>query len=70
MLDSDVNNADAQLHVEFYTKDSGVNEGKTYVRIMAPGDKTNIIDQPCRGYQRCQRYPRHRALINSHYTHR
>ena len=56
-LDSDVNNADAQLHVEFYTKDSGVNEGKTYVRIMAPGDKTNIIDQPCRDDHK-ERFPR------------
>ena len=56
-LDSDVNNADAQLHVEFYTKDSGANEGKTYVRIMAPGDKTNIIDQPCRDDHK-ERFPR------------
>jgi len=56
-LDSDVSNADAQLHVEFYTKDSGVNEGKTYVRIMAPGDKTNIIDQPCRDDHK-ERFPR------------
>lgn len=56
-LDSDINNADAQLHVEFYTKDSGANEGKPYVRIMAPGDKTNIIDQPAREDHR-QRFPR------------
>jgi hypothetical protein len=56
-LDSDINNADSQLHVEFYVKDSGANEGKPYVRIMAPGDKTNIIDQPAREDHK-QRFPR------------
>lgn len=56
-LDSDINNADAQLHVEFYNKDSGPNEGKVYVRIMAPGDKTNIIDQPSRDDHK-ERFPR------------
>jgi hypothetical protein len=56
-LDSDINNADAQLHVEFYTKDNGANEGKPYVRIMAPGDKTNIIDQPVRDDHK-ERFPR------------
>jgi hypothetical protein len=57
MLDSDINNADAQLHVEFYTKESGPNEGKPYVRIMAPGDKTNIIEQPARDDHK-GRFPR------------
>lgn len=57
MLDSDINNADAQLHVEFYIKESGANEGKTYVRIMAPGDKTNIFDQPARDDHK-ERFPR------------
>lgn len=57
MLDSDVNNADAQLHVEFYTKDDGPRKGKAYVRIMAPGDKTNIIEQPARDDHK-QRFPR------------
>lgn len=57
MLDSDINNADAQLHVEFYIKESGANEGKTYVRIMAPGDKTNILDQPLRDDHK-ERFPR------------
>ena len=56
-LDSDINNADAQLHVEFYTKDDGANQGKPYVRIMAPGDKTNIIDQPMRDDHK-ERFPR------------
>lgn len=57
MLDSDINNADAQLHVEFYIKEAGANEGKTYVRIMAPGDKTNIFDQPARDDHK-ERFPR------------
>ena len=56
-LDSDINNADAQLHVEFYTRDEGANAGKTYVRIMAPGDKTNILDQPLRDDHK-ERFPR------------
>ncbi len=57
MLDSDVNNADAQLHVEFYTREDGPNKGSPYVRIMAPGDKTNIIDQPLRDDHKA-RFPR------------
>ena len=56
-LDSDINNADAQLHVEFYTRDEGANAGRTYVRIMAPGDKTNILDQPLRDDHK-ERFPR------------
>lgn len=47
-LDSDINNADAQLHVEFYIREDGPNKGNSYVRIQAPGDKTNVIDQPVR----------------------
>ena len=57
MLDSDVNNADAQLHVEFYTKEDGPKKGRAYVRIMAPGDKTNIIEQPAKDDHK-QRFPR------------
>ena len=57
MLDSDVNNADAQLHVEFYTREDGPNKGSPYVRIMAPGDKTNIIEQPVREDHK-ERFPR------------
>jgi len=56
-LDSDVSNADAQLHVEFYVKDDGPGKGKTYCRVMAPGDKTNIIDQPAREEDKA-RFPR------------
>lgn len=57
MLDSDINNADAQLHVEFYIHDNEPHKGRTFVRIMAPGDKTNIIDQPMRDDHK-QRFPR------------
>lgn len=56
-LDSDISNADAQLHVEFYTRDEGQNAGKTYVRIMAPGDKTNMLDQQLRDDHK-ERFPR------------
>lgn len=48
-LDSDVANADTQLHVEFYEfKQEGPYKGTPFVRIVTPGDKTNIIDQPAR----------------------
>lgn len=57
MLDSDINNADAQLHVEFYVRDDGPNKGNPYVRIQAPGDKTNVIDQPLREDHKA-RFPR------------
>lgn len=43
-LDSDTANADANLIVEFYTQTKGTFEGKPFVKIMVPGDKTNIID--------------------------
>jgi hypothetical protein len=47
-LDSDISNADAQLHVEFYEREDGPNKGNVYCRIQSPGDKTNVIDQPLR----------------------
>lgn len=48
-LDSDIDNADARLHVEFYEcKTEGPWLGKPFVRIIVPGDKTNVIDQPAR----------------------
>jgi hypothetical protein len=56
-LDSDINNADAQLHVEFYTREDGPSAGNTYVRIQAPGDKTSVIDQPLRDDHKA-RFPR------------
>jgi hypothetical protein len=57
MLDSDINNADAQLHVEFYAREDGPNKGNVYCRIQAPGDKTNVIDQPLRDDHKA-RFPR------------
>lgn len=57
-LDSDISAADAQLHVEFFiAKDVEGWEGKPFVRIMAPGDKTNIIEQPVREDHK-ERFPR------------
>ena len=61
-LDSDVDNADAQLHVEFYEynntskKDDQWN-GQPFIRIMTPGDKTNIIEAPVREHHKA-RFPR------------
>lgn len=47
-LDSDVSNADAFLHVTFreYKGDDKTWLGKTFVKIMVPGDKYNIVDRP------------------------
>lgn len=56
-LDSDINNADSQLHVEFYLREDGPSAGQTYVRIQAPGDKTNVVDQPLRDDHKA-RFPR------------
>ena len=47
-LDSDVFNADTHLHVEFYVYDKEPYKDKPFVRIIVPGDKTTIIDQPVR----------------------
>jgi hypothetical protein len=57
MIDSDVANADSLLHVEFYVSDDEDHKGKPFVRIVVPGDKTNIIEQPVREDHK-QRFPR------------
>lgn len=57
MLDSDIANADSHLHVEFYICEDGDWKGKPFVRIIVPGDKTNIIEQPVREDHK-QRFPR------------
>ena len=44
MLDSDQLNADNHLYVEFYECEKDPFKGRMFVRIMTPGDKTNIID--------------------------
>ncbi len=57
-LDSDVQNADERLHVQFYENTrEGSNKGKTYVRIVVPGDQLNIVDRPMREGDK-QRFPR------------
>lgn len=53
-MDSDVSNADEKLAVEFFNHP--VKE-KPYVRIMVPGDKTNVVVQPV-GEQHKRRFPR------------
>ena len=57
-LDSDVRDADKNLHVTFYTQtQKGIWEGKPFVRIVTPGDKTNIPDRPAREDDK-RRFPR------------
>lgn len=62
-LDSDIRNADSQLFVEFYTFQHPSTdakkpwEGKPFVRIVVPGDKTNVVEQPVRESHK-QRFPR------------
>jgi len=56
MLDSDVNNADNGLHVEFFNhveKDREIQ----FVRIQNPGDKLNIIERPVEEEDK-RRFPR------------
>jgi hypothetical protein len=58
-LDSDVHNADSHLHVEFYLNSDGdykVNP-RDFIRIIVPGDKTNVVDQPVREDHK-ERFPR------------
>jgi hypothetical protein len=58
-LDSDVHNADSHLHVEFYVNDQKPYKDRPtpFVRIVVPGDKTNIVDQPVREDHK-ERFPR------------
>jgi len=56
MLDSDISNADAQLHVEFYLRTEEPDVGLPFVKIQIPGDKTTIIEQPVREDHK-QRFP-------------
>jgi len=53
-LESDSSNADDKLFVEFYAYDrDGPHKGQPYVRIVVPGDKTSVIEQPAQQhYQR------------------
>jgi hypothetical protein len=58
-LDSDFQNADNHLQVEFYNYDGPEQQhkGQTFVRIIVPGDKYNIIDTPAAEHHK-QRFPR------------
>lgn len=48
-LDSDLPNPDANLQVTFYIfEGEGMWKGVPHVRIITPGDKTNIPDRPAR----------------------
>ena len=57
MLDSDIANADSHLHVEFYISDLTEYKGKPFIRIIVPGDKTNIVEQMVREDHK-ERFPR------------
>ena len=57
MLDSDVNNADNGLHVEFYLHPVSKDKEEIYVRIQNPGDKLNIIERPVEEEEK-RRFPR------------
>lgn len=56
-LDSDITGADERLTVEFYTSKRVKSEGIPYVRIIVPGDQTQIFDQPARDFHK-ERFPR------------
>lgn len=56
-LDSDISNADAHLHVEFYLNEQTDYKGAEFIRIIVPGDKTNIVEQPVRDDHK-ERFPR------------
>ena len=56
-LDSDIHSADNHLHVEFYVYDKEPYKEKPFVRIIVPGDKTSVVDQPVREDHK-RRFPR------------
>ena len=56
-LDSDIHSADNHLHVEFYVYDKEPYKEKPFVRIIVPGDKTSVVDQPVRDDHK-RRFPR------------
>lgn len=66
-LDSDIQNADSHLHVEFYTFEKAPYKDIPFVRIMVPGDKNNVVEQPVRDDHK-ERFPRqwlHFQMSNS-----
>lgn len=57
-MDSDINNADAKLTVEFYeNKQEGKLKGVPFVRIFIPADQSLVHDQPVREIDK-KRFPR------------
>ena len=58
-LDSDVPNGDEQLQVEFFiAKEIDPRwDGKPFIRINIPGDKTSVVEQPVREDHK-RRFPR------------
>lgn len=56
-MDSDIANADSHLHVEFFEFDKAPYKGQNFIRIIVPGDKTNIVEQPVREHHK-ERFPR------------
>jgi len=57
-LDSDIQHGDDQLHVTFYESTLKGYEGVPFIRIVVPGDRTNIIDRFVRSEDKA-RFPRH-----------
>ena len=57
MLDSDTANADSNLICEFYSCTQPPHVVEVFVRIMVPGDKTNIIETIAREHHK-RRFPR------------
>lgn len=54
-LESDTQNADAQLQVTFYHfKGEGMWNGVPHVRIISPGDSLNIIDRPASEFDKAR----------------
>lgn len=69
-IDSDVSNADSQMFVEFYKFDGAAYKGRDFVRIMSPGDKTNIIETFAQEHHK-SRFPRqwlHYQMTNDNST--
>jgi hypothetical protein len=56
-IDSDVANGDSHLYVEFYKFDREPYKDIDFVRIMSPGDKTNVIDTFAKDHHK-ERFPR------------
>ena len=56
-LDSDIQNADSHLHVEFYYYPDPPYKGDPFLRIQVPGDKTTVIEKPVAEHDK-ERFPR------------